>query len=281
MDIDQSEQGSLSAYSGFIVSLYQLLIMLVLPLILMIVCYSRVIKELWLSTKQITMMTRDGSNSPQQQQQQQQQQQSSTGGAQRAAAGWGSRSPSLNTISGRVNRSRHIVKTVNKASTYGHRSGDGAKNARKQVQTTYNYKKWKSIWSQKLLLGHKNADFGRSAVPFLLGSETITQHFNQMGSVKFRYNRLPVTNRFQPSTIRPFLFESFYLRVNIWKSDSIYSSFFLSLSHLLSSFMSTNFRRMIMRTCNRRRRCCRISCTCCCNSGEDTVNGIIRPHSSK
>jgi hypothetical protein len=128
MDIDQSEQGSTwASYSGFFIALYQLSIMLILPLLLMIVCYSRVIKELWLSTKQITMMTRDGSNSPQQLNQHHQ----------RSSAGWTSRSPSLSTISGRVNRSRHSVnKALNKSSNYANhqRSGDGAKQARKQVK---------------------------------------------------------------------------------------------------------------------------------------------------
>jgi len=125
MDIDQSDGGSTwASYSGFFIALYQLSIMLILPLLLMIVCYSRVIKELWLSTKQITMMTRDGSNSPQQLNQHQR------------SAGWTSRSPSLSTISGRVNRSRHSVnKSLGKSSNYANhqRSGDGAKQARKQV----------------------------------------------------------------------------------------------------------------------------------------------------
>ncbi|KAK2718910.1 galanin receptor 2b-like isoform X2 [Artemia franciscana] len=39
-------------------AIYQLLIMFVLPLILMGACYTKVIQELWLSTKQITALTR-------------------------------------------------------------------------------------------------------------------------------------------------------------------------------------------------------------------------------
>lgn len=126
-DIGQ-DQG-LGAYSGFVIALYQLLIMLVFPLLLMIICYSRVIQELWLSTKQITAMTREcNSSSPRR------------AGVHEAQAGWGPNS-GLNTVAGRLSRPQshhhqhqqqhHGVKPANK---YGHsRSGDGAKQARKQV----------------------------------------------------------------------------------------------------------------------------------------------------
>lgn len=53
----------MASYSGFFIALYQLTIMFVLPLLLMIVCYSHVIKELWLSTKKMSAMTRDYSGS--------------------------------------------------------------------------------------------------------------------------------------------------------------------------------------------------------------------------
>ena len=63
MDVadDQSKgQGQyLASYRGLIFACYQLAIMLVIPLLLMIICYSRVMKELWLSNKQISVMTRD------------------------------------------------------------------------------------------------------------------------------------------------------------------------------------------------------------------------------
>ncbi len=63
MDVadDQSKgQGQyLASYRGLIFACYQLAIMLVIPLLLMIICYSRVMKELWLSNKQISAMTRD------------------------------------------------------------------------------------------------------------------------------------------------------------------------------------------------------------------------------
>jgi hypothetical protein len=113
--------------------LYQLLIMLVFPLLLMIICYSRVIQELWLSTKQITAMTREyNSSSPRRLE------------VHDAQTGWGSdhHGTSLNTVAGRLSHTQphpqqhqphhHCRKPANK---YGHsRSGDGAKQARKQVR---------------------------------------------------------------------------------------------------------------------------------------------------
>lgn len=127
VDIGQGQ--GLGAYSSFVIALYQLLIMLVIPLLLMIICYSRVIQELWLSTKQITAMTRECSthHSPRR-------------GVHDAQPGWGS-SPGVNTVAGRLSRSphqhhhqqhHHGIKQANKC---GHsRGGDGAKQARKQVE---------------------------------------------------------------------------------------------------------------------------------------------------
>lgn len=60
---DKGQDQGLGSYSSFLIAIYQLVIMLILPFLLMTICYSRVIKELWLSTKQITAMTRDYSNS--------------------------------------------------------------------------------------------------------------------------------------------------------------------------------------------------------------------------
>lgn len=60
---DKGQDQGLGSYSSFLIAVYQLVIMLILPFLLMTVCYSRVIKELWLSTKQITAMTRDYSTS--------------------------------------------------------------------------------------------------------------------------------------------------------------------------------------------------------------------------
>ena len=132
-DIGQ-EQG-LGAYSGFVIALYQLLIMLVFPLLLMIICYSRVIQELWLSTKQITAMTREyNSSSPRRVE------------VHDAQTGWGSdHGTGLNTVAGRLSHTQphshqsqhHSRKPTNK---YGHsRSGDGAKQARKQVSFISSY----------------------------------------------------------------------------------------------------------------------------------------------
>ena len=124
---DIGQDHGLGAYSGFVIALYQLLIMLVFPLLLIIICYSRVIQELWLSTKQITAMTREcNSSSPRR--------------VHEAQAGWGS-SPGLNTVAGRLSRPQnphhphqqqhHSVKPATKCNHS--RSGDGAKQARKQV----------------------------------------------------------------------------------------------------------------------------------------------------
>lgn len=137
--VDMGQEQGLGSYGGFFIALYQLLIMLVLPLLLMIVCYSRVIKELWLSTKQITAMTRECSRAN-----------STRRGFHEAQPGWESASPSLNTISARVgsrpathhlhsmqmNASQSVhFKASNKCSSHHSRSGDGAKQARKQVQS--------------------------------------------------------------------------------------------------------------------------------------------------
>ena len=122
-DFGQGGQG-LGAYSGFVIALYQLLIMLVFPLLLMIICYSRVIQELWLSTKQITAMTREcNSSSPRRVDPQ---------------TGWGSdHGAGLNTVAGRLSHTQphsHQHPSRKPANKYGHaRSGDGAKQARKQV----------------------------------------------------------------------------------------------------------------------------------------------------
>lgn len=129
--VDIGQDQGLGAYSGFVIALYQLLIMLVFPLLLMIICYSRVIQELWLSTKQITAMTREyNGTSPR----------SSRPGIHEPQPGWGS-GPGINTVAGRLSRphsnlhqhqhQHHGIKTANKCSHS--RSGDGAKQARKQV----------------------------------------------------------------------------------------------------------------------------------------------------
>lgn len=131
VDIGQGQ--GLGAYSSFVIALYQLLIMLVIPLLLMVICYSRVIQELWLSTKQITAMTRECStyNSPRR-------------GIHEGQAGWASSSPGVSTIAGRLSRSHHQhhqhhhgIKQANKCSHS--RSGDGAKQARKQVRFESNF----------------------------------------------------------------------------------------------------------------------------------------------
>ncbi|XP_071446308.1 cholecystokinin receptor type A-like [Hetaerina americana] len=52
---DEDDDGSLR---GFIVAIYLLVALLLLPFLLMVICYARVIKELWISTKNMAAMTR-------------------------------------------------------------------------------------------------------------------------------------------------------------------------------------------------------------------------------
>ena len=112
------DQGVLGSYGGFLIALYQLLVMLVLPSLLMIVCYSRVIKELWLSTKQMTAMTTTMGNA-QSPSQQQQQQRPPPGVA--VISG-----PTTAAAATRINRNKGRPSS-------SHQQGDGAKQARKQV----------------------------------------------------------------------------------------------------------------------------------------------------
>lgn len=131
--LDSGLGQGLGAYGSFVIALYQLLIMLVIPLLLMIICYSRVIQELWLSTKQITAMTRECStthHSPPRR-----------GGVHDPQPGWGLNT-GVNTVTGRLasrplhqhqhQQHHHGIKQANKCNHS--RSGDGAKQARKQVK---------------------------------------------------------------------------------------------------------------------------------------------------
>lgn len=122
--VDIAQGHGLGSYSGFLIALYQLLIMLVLPLLLMIVCYSRVIKELWLSTKQISALTMDHSST-------------STPRLDLLSTqqNWNSGSPSPNNLSvggTRMHQRASAASSTNNKYTHG-RSGDGAIQARKQV----------------------------------------------------------------------------------------------------------------------------------------------------
>ena len=144
MDTSEIGQG-LGSYSSFLIALYQLLIMFILPLLLMTVCYSRVIKELWLSTKQITAMTCDyGGSSRTISSLTQTQTPSSVRSHLNALSlernseshqsGWSqgnmTTSSTLSTLSGRV------LRTGVKQAKYTHtRSSDSAKQARKQVNS--------------------------------------------------------------------------------------------------------------------------------------------------
>ncbi|XP_046390923.1 galanin receptor 2a-like [Ischnura elegans] len=59
-DADDEEDGT---QRGFIVAVYLLVVLLLLPFLLMVFCYARVIKELWISTKNMAAMTRICSSS--------------------------------------------------------------------------------------------------------------------------------------------------------------------------------------------------------------------------
>ncbi|XP_032786964.2 C-X-C chemokine receptor type 4 [Daphnia magna] len=227
-DIGQ-DQG-LGAYSGFVIALYQLLIMLVFPLLLMIICYSRVIQELWLSTKQITAMTREcNSGSPRRLD------------VQNVQTGWGSNhGPGLNTVAGRLSHVQshpqehhHARKPANK---YGHsRSGDGAKQARKQVikMLILVVLLFLVCWGPRLLLN-------------VIIKWGLPSYDHTVYQLRFVFYLLP----FVHSCINPVIY----------------------------GFMSTNFRRMMVRCCTRRRRFSQM-CSCFVRCCEDDDAHSARPNS--
>ena len=244
---DLGQGQGFAAYTGFIIAVYQLAIMFVLPLLLMVICYSRVIKELWLSTKQISAMTRDYSSS-----RTLVFQTSASGSATpvspsswaasgisaSATATSGLSNASTSSVGGRIQRRLTTAKHFqqNHVASQSRGSDGQAKQARKQV-------------IKMLIL---------VVILFLVcwGPRLLLNVLIKWGLSSF------------DSTI-------YRLRISFYLMPFIHSC----LNPIIYSFMSSNFRRMLRRSCDStRRRCAR---TFCCSHMQPVDDYQSRhPHST-